>query len=237
MCARGNSVDPMSDTPRRKIPEAALGRLPVYLRILVDLASDGVTRVSSEQLAELAAVNAAKVRKDLSYLGTYGTRGVGYDVPFLTYQIQRELGLNQSWPIVIVGAGNLGQALANFSGISERGFHIVGVVDKDSSKIGSLVGGVRVTHADDLSQIVQAKGVSIGIIATPAQHAQEAADSLVRAGVGSIMNFAPTVLNVPNGVNVRKVDLALELQILSYYEQCRNNNVTPTGTSTDAVSA
>ena len=227
----------MSDTPRRKIPEAALGRLPVYLRILVDLASDGVTRVSSEQLAELAAVNAAKVRKDLSYLGTYGTRGVGYDVPFLTYQIQRELGLNQSWPIVIVGAGNLGQALANFSGISERGFHIVGVVDKDSSKIGSLVGGVRVTHADDLSQIVQAKGVSIGIIATPAQHAQEAADSLVRAGVGSIMNFAPTVLNVPNGVNVRKVDLALELQILSYYEQCRNNNVTPTGTSTDAVSA
>jgi redox-sensing transcriptional repressor len=228
----------MSDSPRRRIPEAALGRLPVYLRILVDLAADSVTRVSSEQLAELAAVNAAKVRKDLSYLGTYGTRGVGYDVQFLTYQIQRELGLNQSWPIVIVGAGNLGQALANFSGISERGFHIVGVVDKDSSKIGSLVGGVRVTHADELSQIVQAKSVSIGIIATPAQHAQEAADSLVRAGVGSIMNFAPTVLNVPEGVNVRKVDLALELQILSYYEQCRNNtNVTPADTTTGAVSA
>ncbi|CAB4663291.1 unannotated protein [freshwater metagenome] len=228
----------MSDSPRRRIPEAALGRLPVYLRILVDLASDSVTRVSSEQLAELAAVNAAKVRKDLSYLGTYGTRGVGYDVQFLTYQIQRELGLNQSWPIVIVGAGNLGQALANFSGISERGFHIVGVVDKDSSKIGSLVGGVRVTHADELAQIVQAKSVSIGIIATPAQHAQEAADSLVRAGVGSIMNFAPTVLNVPEGVNVRKVDLALELQILSYYEQCRNtSNVTPADTATGAVSA
>jgi len=229
----------MSDSPRRKIPEAALGRLPVYLRILVDLASDAVTQVSSEQLAELAAVNAAKVRKDLSYLGTYGTRGVGYDVQFLTYQIQRELGLNQSWPIVIVGAGNLGQALANFSGISERGFHIVGVVDKDSSKIGSLVGGVRVTHADELSQIVQSKGVSIGIIATPAQHAQEAADSLVRAGVGSIMNFAPTVLNVPQGVNVRKVDLALELQILSYYEQRRNNGLrsVPTGEQSGPVSA
>lgn len=228
----------MSDSPRRRIPEAALGRLPVYLRILVDLAADAVTRVSSEQLAELAAVNAAKVRKDLSYLGTYGTRGVGYDVQFLTYQIQRELGLNQSWPIVIVGAGNLGQALANFSGISERGFHIVGVVDKDSSKIGSLVGGVRVAHADELAQIVQAKCVSIGIIATPAQYAQEAADSLVRAGVGSIMNFAPTVLNVPEGVNVRKVDLALELQILSYYEQCRNTtNVIPADTTTGAVSA
>jgi redox-sensing transcriptional repressor len=228
----------MPDSPRRKIPEAALGRLPVYLRILGDLTSGDITQVSSEQLAELAAVNAAKVRKDLSYLGTYGTRGVGYDVQFLTYQIQRELGLNQSWPIVIVGAGNLGQALANFTGISERGFHIVGVVDKDTSKIGSLVGGVRVTHADELSQIVQSKGVSIGIIATPAQHAQDAADSLVRAGVGSIMNFAPTVLTVPQGVNVRKVDLALELQILSYYEQCRNSaNVTPADPSTGAVSA
>lgn len=228
----------MSDTPRRKIPEAALGRLPVYLRILVDLASDNVTGVSSEQLAELAAVNAAKVRKDLSYLGTYGTRGVGYDVQFLTYQIQRELGLNQSWPVVIVGAGNLGQALANFTGITERGFHIVGVVDKDVSKIGSLVGGVRVTHADELAAIVQSKSVSIGIIATPAQHAQEAAEALVRAGVGSIMNFAPTVLTVPQGVNVRKVDLALELQILSYYEQCRNTSSTaPTGDSTGAVSA
>lgn len=229
----------MSETPRRKIPEAALGRLPIYLRILVDLTNDKVTQVSSEQLAELAAVNAAKVRKDLSYLGTYGTRGVGYDVQFLTYQIQRELGLNQSWPVVIVGAGNLGQALANFTGISERGFHIVGVVDKDESKIGAVVGGVRVKHVDELNQIVQSKHVSIGIIATPAQHAQEAADSLVRAGVGSIMNFAPTVLSVPRGVNVRKVDLALELQILSYYEQCRNNGLrsVPTGHQTGSVSA
>ena len=229
----------MSDSPRRKIPEAALGRLPVYLRILGDLAGDEVVQVSSDQLAELAAVNAAKVRKDLSYLGTYGTRGVGYDVQFLTYQIQRELGLNQSWPVVIVGAGNLGQALANFTGISERGFHVVGVVDKDESKLGTVVGGVRVRHADELTAIVQAQKVAIGIIATPAQHAQEAADSLVRAGIGSIMNFAPTVLSVPRGVNVRKVDLALELQILSYYEQCRNNGLrsVPTGDQSGPVSA
>jgi redox-sensing transcriptional repressor len=155
------------------------------------------------------------------------------------YQIQRELGLNQSWPIVIVGAGNLGQALANFSGITERGFHIVGVVDKDDSKIGTVVGGVRVKHVDELTNIVQSKAVSIGIIATPAQHAQEAADALVRAGVGSIMNFAPTVLAVPRGVNIRKVDLALELQILSYYEQTRNNGLraVPTGEHSDSVSA
>ena len=236
---KGIAWSVMSDTPRRKIPEAALGRLPVYLRILGDLAGDEIVQVSSEQLAELAAVNAAKVRKDLSYLGTYGTRGVGYDVQFLTYQIQRELGLNQSWPVVIVGAGNLGQALANFTGISERGFHVVGVVDKDESKLGTVVGGVRVRHADDLAAIVQAQKVAIGIIATPAQHAQEAADSLVRAGVGSIMNFAPTVLSVPRDVNVRKVDLALELQILSYYEQCRNNGLrsVPTGEQSGPVSA
>ncbi len=229
----------MSDSPRRKIPEAALGRLPVYLRILIDVAAEGTNQISSEQLAELAAVNAAKVRKDLSYLGTYGTRGVGYEVQYLTYQIQRELGLNQSWPVVIVGAGNLGQALANFTGISERGFHVVGVVDKDESKIGSLVGGVRVKHADELAQIVMSRSVSIGIIATPAQQAQEAADALVRAGVGSIMNFAPTVLSVPRGVNVRKVDLALELQILSYHEQRRNNGLrsVATGEQSGSVSA
>lgn len=198
-----------------------------------------MAQVSSEQLAELAAVNAAKVRKDLSYLGTYGTRGVGYDVQFLTYQIQRELGLNQSWPVVIVGAGNLGQALANFTGISERGFHIVGVVDKDETKIGTVVGGVRVKHADELAQIVLAKNVSIGIISTPAEHAQEAADALVKAGIGSIMNFAPTVVTVPKGVNVRKVDLALELQILSYYEQCRIDCApsVPVGTQSGSVSA
>lgn len=213
----------MTDSPRRRIPEAAVGRLPIYLRILSDLVGEGTTQISSDQLAELAGVNAAKVRKDLSYLGTYGTRGVGYDVQYLLYQIQRELGLNQSWPVVIVGAGNLGQALANYAGITERGFHIVGIVDKDESKIGAVVGGVRVRHADELQQIAQSKGVSIGIVATPAPHAQEAADALVRAGIGSILNFAPTVLAVPKGVNVRKVDLALELQILSYYEQCRSD--------------
>jgi redox-sensing transcriptional repressor len=223
MSEQSNSVRVMSESPRRKIPEAALGRLPIYLRILVELSHDKVTQISSEQLAELAGVNAAKVRKDLSYLGTYGTRGVGYEVQFLTYQIQRELGLNQSWPVVI----------------SERGFHIVGVVDKDETKIGTVVGGVRVKHADELVQIVQSKNVSIGIIATPAPQAQDAADALVKAGIGSIMNFAPTVLSVPRDVNVRKVDLALELQILSYYEQCRNNGLrsVPNGSQSDSVSA
>lgn len=224
MGAERHNVSAVSDSPRRRIPEAALSRLPLYLRVLGELSNETVNQVSSEQLAELTGMNAAKVRKDLSYLGSYGTRGVGYDVNFLTYQIQRELGLNHDWPLVIVGAGNLGQALANYGGFTERGFSIAGVFDTDASKVGGVVGGVRVRHLDDLSQVVQSKNVSIGVLATPGEAAQEAANRLVRAGVGSILNFAPVVLSVPRGVSVRKVDLAGELQILSYYEQRRAAN-------------
>lgn len=231
MNARSNSVEVMTPVSRRRIPEAAVIRLPLYLRILNDLTADNCTQISSDQLAVLAGQNAAKVRKDLSYLGSYGTRGVGYDVAYLLYQIQRELGLNKSWPIVIVGAGNLGQALGNYGGLSERGFVVAAVVDSDSAKVGSVVGGVRVSHVDDLPLIVQSKGVSIGIIAVPAQHAQSAADLLVRAGIGSILNFAPVMLNLPSDIHVRKVDMALELQILSYYEQVRSDGRATTVTS------
>jgi redox-sensing transcriptional repressor len=216
----------VSDRARPRIPEATVARLPVYLRILGELddeSSQGEPgHVSSERLAELAGVNAAKVRKDLSYLGSYGTRGVGYEIAFLLYQIRRALGLTHDWPVVIVGAGNLGQALAGYGGFSQRGFPVAGVVDIDESKVGTVLGGVRVRHIDDLPQIVQARDVSIGVIATPPHAAQDAADRLVRAGVTSILNFAPTVLAVPRGVGVRKVDLAVELQILSYYEQRRS---------------
>ena len=205
----------------RRIPEATVARLPIYLRILVELSSEEHDHVSSERLAELAGVNAAKVRKDLSYLGSYGTRGVGYEVAYLVYQIRRELGLTHDWPVVIVGAGNLGQALAGYGGFGDRGFPVAGVVDIDQAKVGSVIGGTRVRHLDDLPQVVQAKRVSIGVIATPAVAAQDAADRLVRAGITSILNFAPVVLSVPRTIRVRKVDLAVELQILSYYEQQR----------------
>jgi redox-sensing transcriptional repressor len=163
------------------------------------------------------------VRKDLSYLGSYGTRGVGYEVSFLVYQIRRELGLTHDWPVVIVGAGNLGQALAGYGGFGERGFPVAGVVDVDPSKIGTVLGGVRVRHIDELAQIVQSRRVNIGVVATPPAAAQDAAERLVRAGVTSILNFAPVVLTVPRSVEVRKVDLAVELQILSYHEQRRSD--------------
>ncbi len=211
------------ERPRRRIPEATVARLPVYLRILAEQAELEVERISSDRLAELAGVNAAKVRKDLSYLGSYGTRGVGYEVAFLVYQIRRELGLTHDWPVVIVGAGNLGQALAGYGGFGERGFPVAGVVDVDPAKIGTVLGGVRVRHIDELSQIVQSRRVSIGVVATPPAAAQDAAERLVRAGVTSILNFAPVVLTVPRSVEVRKVDLAVELQILSYHEQRRSD--------------
>jgi redox-sensing transcriptional repressor len=212
----------MATNPRsRRIPEATVARLPVYLRSLLELFDDGTLSVSSEELADLAGVNAAKVRKDLSYLGTYGTRGVGYEVEYLIYQVRRELGLTHDWPVVIVGAGNLGQALAGYGGFGQRGFPVAGIVDIDAAKVDTVIGGVRVRPVDDLAAIVRAGDVSIGVIATPGGAAQAAAERLVKAGVTSILNFAPVVLSVPPGINVRKVDLAVELQILSYYEQRR----------------
>jgi redox-sensing transcriptional repressor len=207
----------------RRIPEATVARLPVYLHILVEQAEAGVDSISSDGLAELAGVNAAKVRKDLSYLGSYGTRGVGYEVEYLVYQIRRELGLEHQWPVVIVGAGNLGQALAGYGGFNERGFPVAGIVDIDPNKVDTVVGGVRVRPIAELSQIVTSRNLSIGVVATPPAAAQDAADKLVKAGVTSILNFAPVVLVVPMGVTVRKVDLAVELQILSYHEQRRAN--------------
>jgi len=203
----------------RRIPEATVARLPVYVRSLLELAEAKVSTVSSERLAELSGVNAAKVRKDLSYLGSYGTRGVGYDVEHLLLQVNRDLGLTQDWPVAIVGFGNLGHALANYKGFSERGFRIIALFDADPSKVGEVVGGLRVRHIDDLPTVVAVTGIAIAIIATPASAAQDVADRLVAAGVTSILNFAPTVLSVPERVSLRKVDLSIELQILSYYQQ------------------
>ncbi len=213
----------MPDRPRR-IPEATVARLPLYYRALVEMAEQKLATVSSERLAEMAGVNAAKVRKDFSYLGSYGTRGVGYDVDYLLFQISRELGLTQDWPVVIVGVGNLGHALANYRGFSARGFRVVGLVDADASKHGEQVGGVVVEPIEELPRIVAERDVAIGIIATPAAAAQEVAELLVQAGVTSVLNFAPTVIAVPPGVSLRKVDLSIELQILSFYQQRRDGS-------------
>jgi redox-sensing transcriptional repressor len=218
-------------TPRRQpIPDATVARLPLYLRALVAIADGGASTVSSETLAEAAGVNSAKVRKDLSSLGSYGTRGVGYDVWHLIHEVRDQLGLSQHWPIVIAGIGNLGQALAHYRGFTERGFRVAALVDTDPAKQGMWIEGLEVRPLDDLGPLVSAQGIAIGVIATPASAAQTVADRMVEAGLRSILNFAPAVVVVPEDVTVRKVDLAVELQILAYYEQ-RGGEERPRGVS------
>jgi redox-sensing transcriptional repressor len=203
------------------IPDATVARLPVYLRALTALAEEGVATVSSEELAAAAGVGSAKLRKDLSHLGSYGTRGVGYEVEYLVYQISRELGLTQDWRVVIIGVGNLGHALANYGGFASRGFTVVALLDAAGEMIGEQVGGLRVRSIEDLERVVAGERVHIGVVATPAVAAQAVCDRLVRAGVTSVLNFAPCVLDVPDGVMIRKVDLSTELQILAFHEQRR----------------
>src|SRR5437879_9629423 len=159
---------PMTD---RAIPEATVARLPVYLRALVEMAEAGVGTTSSGDLALAAGVNSAKVRKDLSYLGSYGTRGVGYDAAYLIHQVRRELGLTQHWPVLIAGAGNLGHALANYKGFSERGFRVVDILDVDPATVGEAIGELRVQHLDDLPEIVRPPDVASGVMRTPGQAA------------------------------------------------------------------
>lgn len=203
----------------RGIPDATVARLPVYLRALTSLADQGVESCSSHELSVAAGVNPAKLRKDLSYLGSYGTRGVGYDVEYLRYHIAREIGQTQDWEVVIVGVGNLGAALSNYQGFSTRGIRIAALVDADEQRIGQEISGIKVSALDDLAGIVAERKISIGIIATPAEAAQDVTDLLVAAGITSILNFAPAIVRVPDGVDVRKVDLSIELQILAYHEQ------------------
>ena len=198
-----------------RLPEATVSRLPVYLRVLTGMAERGVVTVSSDQLASGAGVNSAKLR-------SYGIRGVGYDVEYLIYQVSRALGLTQDWPVVIVGAGNLGRALANYGGFATRGFRIAALLDSDPAIVGTPLGRLAVRHSDDLEDVVARHKVAIGAIATPAASAQSVCDRLVAAGVTSILNFAPLVLNVADGVDVRKVDLSIELQILAFHAQRRS---------------
>lgn len=211
----------MTDLQKRRIPDAAVARLPVYLQILNNLLATNISRFSSDELAALAGVNAAKVRKDLSYLGSYGTRGVGYEVTYLIHQIKRELGLMREWNVVVIGAGNLGCALAKFGGFAPRGFPVVGIVDNDPKKIGQTAGSLTISDVRNLQKLVLDQNVAIGAITTSTAAAQSAADALIDAGITSILNFAPIVLAIPSSVSVRNVDLGVELQILSYYEQMR----------------
>jgi redox-sensing transcriptional repressor len=214
----------------RRIPEATVARLPVYLQVLLAAADhdDGsVATLSSDDLARATGFTAAKVRKDLSFLGSHGTRGVGYPVVELAELISRVLGLTTERSVVLVGAGNLGRALASYEGFLRRGFRLAALVDADAAKVGSEVAGHLVEAAGELPRIVAARDISIAVLATPAAAAQSVADALVAAGITAILNFAPTHLDVPPDVQVRSVDLSTELQILSFYDQLAPDREVP----------
>ena len=201
-----------------RVPDATVARLATYLRVLGVLRERSVTTVSSEELATAAGVNSAKLRKDLSYLGSYGIRGVGYHVSTLTDEIARTLGITVHRSVALIGVGNLGQALAGYGGFASRGFEIAALLDADPARIGSMILGQVVRDIADLERVVAEHGITIAVLATPASVAQDVTDRLVVAGVTSILNFAPVLLTVPSHVDVRKVDLAAELQILSFHE-------------------
>lgn len=203
----------------REVPSATVARLPVYLRVLRGLVERGVTTVSSAELALASGVGSAKLRKDLSWLGSYGTRGVGYEVDHLRHVIARELGTSEGWHVAIVGVGSLGRALANHSGFAARGTEVVGLFDADPDVVGTRVGGLVVRPVDHLEVGLDDLRVRIGVLAVPAAPAQGLCDRMVAAGVTSVLSFAPTELVVPDGVDLRSVDLSVELQILAYHEQ------------------
>ncbi|KQS59250.1 REX family transcriptional regulator [Geodermatophilus sp. Leaf369] len=217
----------------RMIPEATVARLAVYLRVLAGLSGGGRSHVSSQELASAAGVNPAGLRKDLSYLGPCGVRGVGYAVPALRERLARALGVEQQRACVLVGMGNLGSALAGYAGFGSRGFTFVGLLDADPARVGDLVGDTTVRPVEDLEAVVAEHGVTIAVVTTPAEVAQSVCDRLVAAGVRSIVNFAPQALTVPAGVDVRQVDLSVELQVLAFLDQQKGVQLVPDTVPTD----
>ncbi|MFE9578880.1 redox-sensing transcriptional repressor Rex [Nocardia sp. NPDC006044] len=215
---------------QKDIPQATVARLATYLRVLATLADEGVAIVSSEELAVAAGVNSAKLRKDLSFLGPNGVRGVGYDVARLRTRIEDVLGLSQGHRVVLVGAGNLGRALVGYGGFQRRGFTVVGIFDNHPEVIGLPVAGLVVRDVAGLAEAVAALDPTIAVITVPDDAAQDACDRLVAAGLQSILSFAPVELIAPSTVELRRVDLAVELQMLSF-ERVRNaDNASPAKT-------
>jgi redox-sensing transcriptional repressor len=212
------------------LPAATVARLPIYLRGLNEVKARGIEVISSEELADSINVTSAQLRKDLSYLGGHGTRGVGYDVTDLIQALSVTLGVDKQWPIVIVGCGNLGMSLAKYAGFTNRGFKIAALFDAASEIIGKVVEiseGQKVFIKDvaSLATFIRENNIQIAVITTPAAAAQGVCDTLVNAGIFSVMTFAPISLNVPSGVDVRQIDLASELQILTFHEQTKANEV------------
>lgn len=207
----------MTEPEPRVLPEATLTRLTQYLRALNAFEAQGTERTSSGVLAKEAGVNPAILRKDLSLLGSYGTRGVGYVVTELAEHINRTLGLTKDWRVAILGAGNLGRALSGYAGFASRGFKVRAILDTSTNLIGSGVGDLVVEPIGTLGEVIRREQINIAVLAVPGEAAQELIDALATHGVKSVLSFAPRPLRIPAGMIVRRVDLSTELQILAYH--------------------
>jgi redox-sensing transcriptional repressor len=207
---------PSEPTPDGAVPKAVVNRLSLYLRELQHLIRDGHETTSSNQLGSLLGFSDAQVRKDLAYFGHFGYPGIGYRCDELVAAIRRILGTDHGWPVVMVGTGNLGQALLGYRGFGNQNFRIVAAFDVDRAKIGTTINGVPVHHLDDLPAVVNHHKIKLGMIAVPAPAAQNVADRLVSAGIEGIVNFAPVTITLPDGVSQVGVDLAIELEQLSF---------------------
>lgn len=201
----------------RTVPDIVIGRLPIYLRALAHMAAEGTRITASKELAERLGMSSAQIRKDLSHFGEFGKQGMGYDVAYLRDQLRSILQLDRQWEMVLVGAGDLGHAIAHYAGFEDWGFHVVTVFDNNPQKIGRRLGKFEIRDSAYLADQVQEMGIKIGITAVPAAAAQAVVDELVRGGVRAILNYAPITVTVPPEVRVQYVDPVVYLQRMSFY--------------------
>jgi redox-sensing transcriptional repressor len=200
-----------------KIPDIIITRLPVYLRALQRMADDGHKTTSSQELGEHVGISAAQIRKDISQFGEFGKQGTGYSIAYLLDKLREILKVDRMWDVIIVGAGDMGHALARYQGFSDRGFNVVMIFDNDKNKIGQKIADFTIEDMDNLVERVKSSGIKIAMLTIPAPVAQEISDKLVQAGVKAILNYAPISLNVPAGVKVQYIDPATHLQRMTYY--------------------
>lgn len=200
-----------------KIPDIIITRLPVYLRALQRMADNGMKTTSSQEMGERVGISAAQIRKDISQFGEFGKQGTGYSIPYLVDKLREILKVDRMWDVIIVGAGDMGRALARYQGFSNRGFNVVMIFDNDKSKVGQKIGDFTVEDTANLVERVKSAGIKISMLTIPATAAQSVADKLVEAGVKAILNYAPISLSVPSGVKVQHIDPATHLQRMTYY--------------------
>jgi redox-sensing transcriptional repressor len=200
-----------------EIPDIVIGRLPIYLRALTQLVQQGYEITSSHELGQRLGISSAQIRKDLSHFGEFGKQGTGYQISHLQAQLKQILQVDREWPMIVVGAGDLGRAIAHYAGFVERGFRVIGIFDADPTKIGTGVDPLKVIDVSKMKDVIREQSVRIAMIAVPAQYAQRVADDLVEAGVRAILNYAPITLVVPGDVHVQYIDPVAHLQRMTYY--------------------